>query len=142
VKPVLLVQLASTLFMVGLIWFVQIVHYPLFAAVPASASAAYERAHTERTTWVVIVPMLIELGSAVWLAALFGEDRALRYVGVGLVGLVWASTFFLQVPMHERLSFGFDPSAHLRLVLTNWIRTTAWTARGGIVLYLLNKSLR
>ena len=141
-KPVLLVQLASTLFLVGLIWFVQIVHYPLFAAVPASASAAYERAHTERTTWVVIVPMLIELGSAVWLAALPGEDRALRYVGVGLVGLVWASTFFLQVPMHERLSSGFDTSAHMRLVLTNWIRTAAWTARGGIVLYLLNKALR
>jgi hypothetical protein len=142
VKPVLLVQLASTLFMVGLIWFVQIVHYPLFAAVPESASVAYERAHTERTTWVVIVPMLIELGSAVWLAALPGEDRALRYVGVALVGLVWASTFFLQVPMHERLSSGFDASAHARLVLTNWIRTVAWTARGALVLYLLNKALR
>jgi hypothetical protein len=142
VKPALFVQLASTLFMVGLIWFVQIVHYPLFAAVPESASAAYERAHTERTTWVVIVPMLIELGSAVWLAALPGEDRALRYVGVGLVGLVWASTFFLQVPMHERLSSGFDASAHARLVLTNWIRTVAWTARGALVLYLLNKALR
>jgi hypothetical protein len=142
VKPVLLVQLGSTLFMVGLIWFVQIVHYPLFAAVPESASAAYERAHTERTTWVVIVPMLIELGSAVWLAALSGEDRALRYLGVGLVGLVWASTFLLQVPMHERLSSGFEASAHARLVLTNWIRTVAWTARGALVLYLLNKALR
>ncbi len=141
-KSALLVQLASTLFMVGLIWFVQIVHYPLFAAVPESASAAYERAHTERTTWVVIVPMLIELASAIWLATLPGEDRALRYVGLALLAVVWASTFFLQVPMHEKLASGFDTGAHARLVLTNWVRTLAWTARGGLVLYLVKGALR
>jgi len=141
-KTALLVQLASTLFMVGLIWFVQIVHYPLFAAVPESASAAYERAHTERTTWVVIVPMIVELGSAIWLATLPGEDRAARYWGVALVGVVWASTFFLQVPMHEKLTAGFDASAHARLVLTNWVRTVAWTLRGGLVLYLARNALR
>jgi hypothetical protein len=33
VKLVLLANLAATFFMVGLIWFVQIVHYPLFGQV-------------------------------------------------------------------------------------------------------------
>ena len=36
-----LVHLLATTTMAGLIWFVQVVHYPLFAHVPASASAAY-----------------------------------------------------------------------------------------------------
>jgi hypothetical protein len=30
--PLLLAHAAATLFMVGVIWFVQLVHYPLFAA--------------------------------------------------------------------------------------------------------------
>jgi hypothetical protein len=29
-----------------------------------------------------------------------------------------------------RLSTGFDPVVHRRLVRTNWIRTAAWTVRG------------
>ncbi len=67
---VLLVHIAATLFMTGLIWFVQIVHYPLFSSVGADGFVAYEAAHTARTTWVVGPPMLLEAGTAalfVWL---------------------------------------------------------------------------
>ena len=142
VKLPILLQLASTLFLVGLIWFVQIVHYPLFAAVPGEASAAYEKAHMERTTWVVIVPMLVELASAVWLVTLPGADREARFVGLALIAVIWASTFFLQVPMHERLAGGFDASAHVRLVATNWVRTAAWSLRGALVLGLAWRSMR
>jgi sterol desaturase/sphingolipid hydroxylase (fatty acid hydroxylase superfamily) len=59
-------NLAATWFMVGLIWFVQVVHYPLFAAVPAGEPfAAYHRQHVRRTTWVVAPVMLVELVTAV-----------------------------------------------------------------------------
>jgi hypothetical protein len=40
------VHLAATAAMVGLIWFVQVVHYPLFASVGADEFVAYENAHT------------------------------------------------------------------------------------------------
>jgi hypothetical protein len=61
---------------------------------------------------------------------------------LGLVGVVWASTFLVQVPMHERLSSGRGASAHTRLLMTNWIRTVAWTLRGGLVIYLAKDALR
>jgi hypothetical protein len=38
-EAVLLTCVASTLFMTGLSWFVQVVHYPLFAAVGPDAFA-------------------------------------------------------------------------------------------------------
>ena len=66
-QGVLLLHLAATLFMVGVIWFVQVVHYPLLARVGTSGFEAYEQAHTRRTGWVVAPPMLAELVTAVLL---------------------------------------------------------------------------
>lgn len=60
---VLLLQVVTTLFMVGVIWFVQVVHYPLMAHVGRAEAVAYEKSHTRRTGWVVGPPMLIELGT-------------------------------------------------------------------------------
>jgi len=60
-------HLTATLFMTGVIWFVQIVHYPLFRLVGNSEFARYETAHTFWTTWVVAPPMLTEMATAVLL---------------------------------------------------------------------------
>jgi hypothetical protein len=57
---VLLAHAASTLVMVGVIWFVRVVHYPLFEQVGKAAFAAYETAHARLTTWVVAPTMLVE----------------------------------------------------------------------------------
>ena len=51
--PVLLVHFAATFYMVGLVWFVQRVHYPLYASVGSQQFPAYEGAHVSRTSPVV-----------------------------------------------------------------------------------------
>ena len=60
----LLLQVAATLCMVGLIWFVQIVHYPLLAQVGRDGFRRYEMDHQRLTTWVVAPLMLTELTTA------------------------------------------------------------------------------
>jgi hypothetical protein len=125
----------ATLFMTGLIWFVQVVHYPLFDRVGDSEFATYEKGNTRRTGWVVGGPMLLELGLAVVLAWSPGGTAA--WCGLGLLGIIWLSTALSQVPMHRRLERGFDPSAHRRLVRGNWIRTTAWSLRGVLSVFML-----
>ena len=62
---VLVVNLASTLAMTGVIWFVQVVHYPLFASVGAEGFSRYEALHATRTGWVVAPLMLCELVASV-----------------------------------------------------------------------------
>lgn len=42
-------HLAATLFMVGLIWFVQVVHHPLTTSEGRGEFVAYEMEHTRRT---------------------------------------------------------------------------------------------
>ena len=127
----LLVHAAATLFMTGVIWFVQLVHYPLFAAVGEGEAAAYHRAHGRRTSWVVGPPMLVELATALALAWMppAGLGRAWAWSALALLGVVWLSTAVLQVPAHQRLDAGRDPVTERRLVAGNWIRTVAWSAR-------------
>jgi hypothetical protein len=124
----LLVHAAATWAMVGLIWFVQIVHYALFPEVGAAGFARYEDLHTRRTTLVVLPLMAAEAAAALALLATLGD--AWTWTGAGLLALVWASTAVLQVPCHGRLARGFDASTARRLVRTNWIRTLGWSGRG------------
>jgi len=120
---------AATFFMTGVIWFVQIVHYPLFGRVGAADFRAYEREHARRTGWVVGPAMIVELALALALAIRGG---ALAWTGLALLGVIWASTAFVQVPLHRQLATGPDEAAQRRLVRTNWLRTVAWSGRAVI----------
>jgi hypothetical protein len=137
---VLALHFASTFYMVGLVWFVQRVHYPLFAGVGSQQFPAYESAHVLRTNPVVGPAMLIEAATALVLVALPMQNvpHLLPLLGLGLLAVIWLSTWLLQVPRHRELSAGFDASAHRRLVATNWIRTSAWSLRGLLVLWMVS----
>ena len=136
---IFLTHLAATLFLVGLIWFVQIVHYPLFERVGRAEFTAYETAHTRLTLWMVAPLMLVEAGTALLL--IFWRPATVLawqvWLGAGLVLLIWLSTAFLQVPQHSQLRFGFEARAHRFLVASNWLRTGAWSLRGLLVLEMV-----
>ena len=132
----LLLHAASTLTMVGVIWTVQRVHYPLMIHVPAAKFPAFERAHQKRIGPVVMPLMLTELVTAL---ALLATDvpRDLTIPGAIMLALIWLSTFFVQVPLHRRLENVRSPEAIARLVRSNWIRTALWSARGIVALLML-----
>lgn len=126
--------------MTGLIWFVQIVHYPLMGSVGSDFFSAYESKHTFQTTLVVMPVMLLELFTG--FALVFGRGSQFSLMGsleisMILLGLIWASTFFLQVPLHQQLVNGFDTAAHQKLVNSNWIRTVLWSARAILLLFVV-----
>jgi hypothetical protein len=135
IRVVFLSHAAATLYMTGLIWFVQIVHYPLMSAVGNEEFSAYERRHTSLTTWVVAPPMLLEAATAILLFWFRPVEVSTWQVWCGaiLLAVIWLSTALLQVPCHESLSNGFDAAMHRRLVSTNWIRTVSWSLRGLLV---------
>jgi hypothetical protein len=138
VTGLVLAHAVATLVLVGVIWIVQVVHYPLFSRV-AGDFTVYASEHSRRISWVVGPPMLVEAGTGVLIALAppDGVSGTLAWGGLGLIGLLWLSTAALQVPEHQRLGRGFDPAAHRRLVLGNWVRTAGWSARGVIVVVML-----
>ncbi len=138
--PLLLVQAAASLYLMGLIWLIQIVHYPLMGKVGSESFVDYERLHARWITPIVAVPMLIELACSVLIVAWRPPSIPawLAWSGLALVAVIWISTFALQVPLHSRLSQGFNAQAHSQLVDTNWIRTMAWSARAAVALAMIH----
>jgi len=136
---ILSLHCASTLALFGLIWFVQVVHYPLFSLVGREHFVEYERLHQMRTTWVVAPLMSIEAltASLILVSNLTSPERTLAWFGWILLLLIWLSTAFLQVPLHRRLAAGYDSRTATRLVRSNWVRTIAWTVRGVVALMLM-----
>ena len=139
----LIANSASAWFLTGLIWVIQVVHYPLFSAVGRSEFAAYEASHTRLITMVVGPVMLLELATSVLLLVVRPASVPMwaAATGVGLVAIVWLSTIALQVPAHGRLAQGFADDAHAMLVHSNWIRTIAWTLHGALCAWMLHKSM-
>ncbi|MCC6673425.1 MAG: hypothetical protein IT458_20370 [Planctomycetes bacterium] len=126
----------STLAMTGVIWIVQVVHYPLFALVGPDGFAAYAAAHQDAIALVVLPLMALEaLGAALLVLGQRPANVRAGEAGLGLALLAgtWVSTWFVQVPLHESLARGFDLAAIESLVLGNWLRTGLWSARSGLV---------
>lgn len=136
---IFLIHAGATLALIGLIWTIQIVHYPLFANVGAEQYADYQTSHMSRITYVVAPLMLIELGAAIYFVFVSYESINVSYFrfGLALVLIIWASTMFIQSPIHGRLAQAFDADLVKNLVLTNWIRTICWTLRGALVLWMI-----
>jgi uncharacterized membrane protein len=142
VTVLLLANCAATWFLTGLIWFVQVVHYPLFERVGRDGYGQYQAAHQRLTTRVVAPPMLVELATSAMLA--WNPPARLPatwlWVGFALVLVIWLSTAWLQVPQHNLLGSGFHSAAWKRLVFTNWLRTGAWSLRALLMMWLLTRS--
>ncbi len=126
------IHFLSTVFMLGLIWFVQIVHYPLFEKVEITRSSEYQAEHQKRTSWVVGAPMAVEALTAIWLLIDPTDSRLLPLIGLLILIKVQLSTVLLQVPAHSNLLDGYTSEKISSLVRSNWIRTAGWTSRSVI----------
>lgn len=130
-----LLHLLATGFMVGLIWTIHAVHYPLFAFVP-EPYAPFQSEHMRRITLLLLVPWGLEVFSAFGLVLLAdeGTERTLALVGGGLVVAIVAVTGLLAAPAHGRLLERFDADEHRSLMRVDLFRTLLWSARGVVAL--------
>lgn len=140
----LVANVAATWFLTGLIWVIQVVHYPLFSHADRATYPAFAEAHSRLITPVVGPVMVVELVTALWLVAERPAALPVRWAWVGavLVGVIWLSTAMVQVPLHAQLGAGYDGRVHAALVGTNWIRTVAWSLRGVLMGWVVVRALR
>ncbi len=133
---IFLVNACCSLFMTGLIWYVQLVHYPSFKFVSTSNFGDFHNFHSLRTGFIVMPVMCTELitsGILTWQTSFI----SLQAIGFYLVLLNWLSTFTLSVPTHAKLSNGKDDKLIRHLVLTNWPRTVLWTVKSALAISLI-----
>jgi hypothetical protein len=124
-------QLAVTWILVGIMWFSQIVHYPLYRKIK-EGFVEYERSHIQRSAFLVGPLMVIEAVTAFLLMSEVPEGPLTLLAGLNLIFLIliWLSTFLFQVSFHQKLSIHFSPKLLRNLITSNWVRTTLWTLKG------------
>ena len=141
-RTLLVIHLAATLFMVGLIWTIHYVHYPLFANVGESTYVSFQAAHVERIGKLLFVPWLTEgvtLLGILTLAFLGGYQswRIPTLINGVSMAVVLVISGFWSAPAHGKLADGFDASVHDQLMTANLIRTLAWTVCGICAIWLV-----
>lgn len=144
-RPLVIAHVAATLFMVGLIWTIHVVHYPLFAEVGASNYVEYQAAHVDRIGLVLAFPWLLEGLTLLGVLVLAVERRDLRVpalVGALAMAVVLVISGVWSAPAHGELADGFDAAVHDRLMTANLVRTLAWTVCGASAVWVMGRVWR
>lgn len=145
IRPLVIAHVAATLFMVGLIWTIHVVHYPLFAEVGAANYVDYQSAHVERIGIVLAFPWLLEGLTLLGVMALAVERRELRVpalVGAVAMAVVLVISGVWSAPAHGELADGFDVAVHDRLMTANLVRTLAWSLCGASAVWVMARVWR
>lgn len=114
--------------MTAVIWLVQLVQYPSFRYVAAHKFTEFHMHHSNRITPIVGPLMMGDLGCAFWLAYM-NQSSLFYLLNLGGIVAIFLSTFLISVPLHNRLTGGYDRQVIERLISTNWIRTGLYSIR-------------
>ena len=133
-----LIQLVLTWVLVGVTWFAQIIHYPLYLKIK-EGFVEYERSHIRRTALFAGPIMLAEAISALFLVD-FAPQGILSQLAVAnliLLIVIWLSTFLFQISLHQKLSVRFSKKILHGLIACNWVRTVLATLKGCVMAALV-----
>jgi len=110
-------------FMFGLILTTQIVSYPMFLNVEKKFSV-YHMNYVNKISTIAAPFMIIEFLLSLIFVFLIGSYTSIS--SFLIMVLIFLCTFFIQVPIHEKLKNSFNISLCNRLIKTNWIRVFLW----------------
>ena len=117
--------------LVVLIWLVQLIIYPGFRYYNPAELAIWHPKYSNLITLVVGPLMLAQVGLVGW--DVLNRFSWLTVASAILVGLMWASTAFQAIPMHNIITASdTSPETLARLVNVNWVRTVGWTVIFGL----------
>ncbi|WKN40851.1 hypothetical protein [Tunicatimonas pelagia] len=139
IKQLVILHLLVTAALTGLIWVVQLVHYPGFRYIDHTQFNDFQRHHMQSISYIVAPLMLAEVAFTVWLQIEFWNKSEVYLATIAsvLLMVVWVVTFSISAPIHGKLATdGYDRQLINKLVSTNWIRTFAWSARAGILVII------
>ena len=134
----LIIHLIATSVMVGVIWVIQLVHYPSFHFIELKQYTTFQRFHMSRISYVVIPAMLTELFTLILIVISMDQIDTLVLASAILLIFIWLMTAVFFSGVHQKLTLGYDQTVVDKLVKLNWGRTLLWTLRLLLIsIYLL-----
>ena len=126
---VLLGHLIFTSIMTGVIWVIQIVHYPSFHFIEKEMYTAFQKFHMNKISIIVIPIMLAELITGMMLFLDKSSKSPFLIISFVILVLIWLITGVFFSKAHNELMTGYQELVVNQLVVMNWIRTLLWTLR-------------
>ena len=125
------IHLVSTSFMVGVIWIVQLVHYPTFLFIDEQKSNDFQKFHMSRISYIVMPAMTTELFSGIYIFIYsnMAIDSNLFLLALTVLIINWIITALVFVKMHNKLLINYKIEIISLLVKWNWLRTLLWSVR-------------
>jgi len=128
------IHFLSTSLMVGIIWVIQLLHYPTFHFIKESDYVEFQHFHMQRISFIVVPVMIIELLSGFMLVYYIRSNLLILCLIILLV--IWLITFVFFTKLHQSLLGGYDKIIVDKLVQINWSRTILWSLRLIILIYI------
>lgn len=130
-SSVFILHLVSTSIMVGVIWIIQLVHYPTFLFIDKQKYMKFQEFHMSRVSYIVMPTMIAELFSGIYI--LFYNNVLMVNTFFLLASfslfLNWVITALVFVKIHNGLLIKYEKNIILLLVKLNWLRTILWSLR-------------
>ncbi len=134
---VLLGHLIFTSIMTGVIWVIQIVHYPSFHFIEKELYTAFQKFHMNKISIIVIPIMLAELITGMMLFLDKSSKSPFLIISFVILVLIWLITGVFFSKAHNELMTGYQELVVNQLVVMNWIRTLLWTLRLLLLTYFV-----
>lgn len=124
--------------LLGVLWFVQLIHYPLFFKVKEDF-LSYEKEHVRKMTYFIIPLIILDVFLNVVLTVkLAYHPYSLLIAGALAFNLMaWLSTLFFQLDQHRKLCASFSHKTLKSLINTSWIRTVFWTIKTVLIVIFM-----
>ena len=112
----------------------QIVNYPIFKHVQHDFPAFHQN-YVKRIGFIVAPIMILEFLIVSTMLIQDFDNTLIQLISI-LVFIIWLSTFFIQVPIHNQLSLGNKTNLNL-LIYSNWMRTICWILKLAISIIII-----
>ena len=124
-----LTHLVFTSTMVGIIWVIQLVHYPSFYFIRKDIFVSFQEFHTNKIAIVVVPVMLVELITGILLIYMETNIDIALSISLFILIAIWVLTAIYFYKAHQKLMSGYNEEIINQLIKLNWIRTILWTFR-------------
>ena len=103
--------------LLGVILVTQFVSYPMFLSVDRKSFTSYHMNYTFNISKIVLPLMVVELFFVIEM--LINNYNLYSLISFFLIIVVWLSTFFIQVPLHNSLSKKYCELKIKKLIFSN-----------------------
>mgnify|MGYP001158435851 FL=1 len=121
--------------MIGISLITQFITYPSFKSIDIKLFSNFHKTYNRKMLFIVGPIMTIEfLSLAILLFVNFNLNFLIQFI---LISLIWVLTFFLIVPIHNKLENQYDKLLNINLIKLNRYRTLIWSLKFILLLFII-----